>query len=243
MFDLEQAIHQWKQEFAAALKSPEAIDELESHLREELERRLQSGQSPQQAFRDAVREIGEIDMLKSEFAKNRGLHEFLAQIKRVALTLAGIPDSTLATNMNTSQSTPEPRWATYFKGAAFVLPALFLWTLSAVFIIPKLQQIARDAGLPTSTAPGASDIWNLMRHTVGLTLFLSDHVLLIAGAAIGLFILLEWRSAKWPRYRRATVGTGVFLLNSLVLVSIFIMLLVAIVIAPGLAPRGPNVTP
>jgi hypothetical protein len=234
MFDLEQAVHQWRQDFAVALKSPEAIDELESHLREELQRRIQSGEHPEQAFRAALREIGEIDLLKSEFAKNRGLHEVLHQIKRALLTLAGIPDSTLATNMNTSQSTPEPRWATYFKGAAFVLPALFLWTLSAIFIIPKLQQIAQNVGLPT--APGASDIWNLARNTIGLTLFVSEHALSIVGALLALFILLEWRSEKWPRYRRVTVGTGAFLINSLVLVSIFILLLVAIVIAPGL-PR------
>jgi hypothetical protein len=232
MFNVEQAISEWRQDLAAAVKSPAALDELESHLREELERQMQSERDPQQAFRAAIRQVGEIDVLKSEFAKNRGLHEVVHQIKQSILTLAGIPNSTLATTMNTSPSIPEPGWATYLKGAAFAVPALFLWTLSAVFIVPKLQQIARDTGLPTSGDPG---VWNLTRTTVGLTLFFREHGLLIAGALVAFLILLEWRSKKWPRYRRVTVGTGAFLLNSLVLVSIFIMLLVAMVIAPGLA--------
>jgi hypothetical protein len=33
-------------------------------------------------------------------------------------------------------------------------------------------------------------------------------------AIVLLLALLEWRSSKWPRYRRATVGIGTFLLNS-----------------------------
>jgi len=51
--------------------------------------------------------------------------------------------------------------------------------------------------------------------------------------ALGL-TLLEWRSASWQRYRRATIGIGAFLLNLTVLVSIFVMILTALVAAPAL---------
>jgi len=231
MFDLEHAISDWRQALVrSGVKTPEVLDELESHLRDEVDRQDRAESVPEQAFEAAVRQLGETNLLKSEFAKNRGL---LAQdqFKQTILTLAGIPNTAPMTTMNTSPSTPEPGWATYLKGAAFAVPALFLWTISAIFIVPKFQQIARDTNFPTL---GPSGLWNLTRTTIGLTLFVSEHVLQIAGLVIALLILLEWRSAKWPRYRRLTVGTGAFLLNSLVLISIFVMLLALMVMAPGL---------
>ncbi|HMJ67213.1 MAG TPA: permease prefix domain 1-containing protein [Candidatus Binatia bacterium] len=234
MFDLEQAIGDWRQALVSSgVKAREVLDELESHLRDEVDRQVRAESVPEQAFEAAVRQLGETDLLKSEFAKNRGL---LAQdqLKQMILTLAGIPTSAPITTMNTSPSTPEPGWATYLKGAAFTMPALFLWTLAAIFIVPKFQQIARDTNFPTL---GPTGLWNLSHVTIQLTLFVSEHFLLIATAVIGLLILLEWRSAKWPRYRRATVGTGAFLLNSLVLISIFVMLLAVMVMAPAMAHR------
>ena len=50
----------------------------------------------------------------------------------------------------------------------------------------------------------------------------------ISGTIILALILLEWRSSQWPGYRRATVGVGTFLLNAVVLVSIFMMVIAAL---------------
>jgi hypothetical protein len=130
--------------------------------------------------------------------------------------------------MKTPNTNIEPGWATYLKTTAFLLPALFLWTLTAVFVVPKLQQICLDAGLESSPA------WNFTRSNIGTTLFFREHGLLIAAIALLSLILLEWRSSFWPRYRRAAMGVGVFLLNSLVLVSIFLMIITAILAAPAL---------
>ncbi len=47
-------------------------------------------------------------------------------------------------------------------------------------------------------------------------------------------IVLEWRSTKWPRYRRATIGAMAFVLNTIVLLSFFMMFLTALVAAPAL---------
>ena len=70
MFNLEQSISEWrKQMLSAGLKNPDIVDELESHLREDWARRVQSGQSEEQAFEGAVQGVGQPSLLKHEFAK------------------------------------------------------------------------------------------------------------------------------------------------------------------------------
>ena len=70
MFDLEKQIVEWrKQMLAAGIKSPVPLEELEIHLREEIERQIKSGQNEQQAFEIAVQIIGNANMLKNEFKK------------------------------------------------------------------------------------------------------------------------------------------------------------------------------
>jgi len=69
MFDLEQAITEWRRQMlAAGIKAPEPLGELESHLCEDVERQISSGSNAQQAFGVAVRRIGEAAALKAEFA-------------------------------------------------------------------------------------------------------------------------------------------------------------------------------
>ncbi len=70
MFDLEQSIVEWrKQMLAAGIKSPAPLDEFESHLREEIEKQIKSGQNAQWAFENAVKSIGRGVELKKEFKK------------------------------------------------------------------------------------------------------------------------------------------------------------------------------
>ena len=87
--------------------------------------------------------------MKREFAKVGATREIRARMKRAVLTLAGIPDPSLATSMNTSSSNInlEPRWATYLKGAAFLAPAVVLWVTAYVWMFPKLNQVCREAGV------------------------------------------------------------------------------------------------
>jgi hypothetical protein len=66
-------------------------------------------------------------------------------------------------------------------------------------------------------------------------LFTLHHGTLTGGAAMVLLLLLEWRCKSWPRYRRATIGFGAFVLNTLVLLALFMMFLAAILAAPGMA--------
>ena len=70
MFNLEQAIAEWRKRMAAGgINSSAVLDELESHLREDVEQ-LQKGRTEQQAFEAAVLQIGQAGILKCEFAKN-----------------------------------------------------------------------------------------------------------------------------------------------------------------------------
>jgi hypothetical protein len=72
MFDLEQAIANWRTHMlAAGIKTPVPLEELEIHLRENIGRQVQSGTSPQQAFENSVQQIGCADELKTEFNKAR----------------------------------------------------------------------------------------------------------------------------------------------------------------------------
>lgn len=78
MFDLETAIAQWRQQMlSAGIKTPVPLEELEGHLREEIERQIQSGASEQEAFQRTVLQIGQAKDLKAEFAKDRNLLSFL----------------------------------------------------------------------------------------------------------------------------------------------------------------------
>jgi hypothetical protein len=70
MFDLEKSIAEWqRQMLVAGIKKPVPLEELEIHLREEIERQAKSGLNEQNAFEISVQRIGEPQPLKSEFKK------------------------------------------------------------------------------------------------------------------------------------------------------------------------------
>ncbi len=223
MFNLNEKIAEWRRQMlAAGIKTPVPLNELENHLRDDVEQQISAGLSAQQAFEAAVQGIGQAAVLEREFDKVGATKQAQARVKRAILTLAGIPNHYLNPPMNTSHSNLEPAWATYLKAAAFLVPAVFLWAISVVFVMPKLKQICGEAGGLALPA--------IIRIMIGL----AENGVLIAGAIILMLILLEWRSSKWPRYRRAAVGIGAFLLNSVVLISIFMMVVTALLVAPAL---------
>ena len=70
MFDLNKAIEDWRRQIrAAGVKAPVPLEELESHLREDIETQMQTGCDALQAFRCAASRIGPADALGAEFAK------------------------------------------------------------------------------------------------------------------------------------------------------------------------------
>ena len=86
MFDLEKSIADWRRRMlAAGIQTPVPLEELESHLREEIERQTKSGLYEQEAFNVAVRRIGQASVLKTEFKKAERKH-----MKRVLIISAGV---------------------------------------------------------------------------------------------------------------------------------------------------------
>ena len=230
MFNLDAAIATWRQQMAeAGSRAPEVLSELESHLRDDVERQVSAGSATQQVFEAAVERIGQAAALECEFEKLGGTKKTTERVKDCVFTLAGIPNQYLTVPMNTSST--EPRWATYVKAAAFLLPAVFLWAISVVFLIPKLQQICADAG------------GDALPSVVRGMIFLTRHGVLISCALILLLCLLEWRSSTWARFRRGAVGVGTFVLNGVILISMFMMVVAALLAAPALIHLGQRNTP
>ena len=76
MFDLEKSIADWqKQMSAAGIKNPVPLEELECHLREEIEQQMRTGLSVEEAFKSSVQKIGRGYVLETEFAKVDGAKE------------------------------------------------------------------------------------------------------------------------------------------------------------------------
>jgi hypothetical protein len=102
MFDLDQAILQWRRQLSASgLASAEILDELESHLREEIERQLAAGLTAEEAFHLSVARLGEPSLLRREFTRARkrgsfsqaraGLKLALTGLLAIALIMAALP--------------------------------------------------------------------------------------------------------------------------------------------------------
>ena len=89
MFDLEKAITNWRRGLETGPLAEEAIDELESHLRDEIDRRLREGQTESQALAAAVDRLGEIPALQREFAM--GDRSLGARVRRTFKGICAFP--------------------------------------------------------------------------------------------------------------------------------------------------------
>ncbi len=70
MFDLELQIHSWSDHLRAHGNLKEAdIQELESHLQEEIDDLISAGLSPDESFLISVKRLGNLDAISHEFAK------------------------------------------------------------------------------------------------------------------------------------------------------------------------------
>jgi hypothetical protein len=72
MFNLDHAISEWRRQMiAGGIKTPVPLNELESHLREDVEQQMRTGATAEQAFREAAQRVGAAENLRREFAKVR----------------------------------------------------------------------------------------------------------------------------------------------------------------------------
>jgi hypothetical protein len=92
MFDLEPAIADWRRQMlAAGIKTPVPLEELEIHLREEIERQMKTRSNLQDAFSSAVQKLGPAHTVQTEFMKVDKTHGALKwKLMEIGLTLATI---------------------------------------------------------------------------------------------------------------------------------------------------------
>jgi len=89
MFNLDQAIAEWRRRMLASdIKAPEPLDELEAHLRDEIEQQSKSGLSEAEAFQVAVEKIGKARPLQKEFKKVEKSHKIIRPIALIVGWLA-----------------------------------------------------------------------------------------------------------------------------------------------------------
>src|SRR6267378_432900 len=72
MFNQDEATAEWRRQMSAGgINNPAVLDELEAHLREDVEWQARSGVDAQKAFEVAVRRLGQAGVIRGEFAKMR----------------------------------------------------------------------------------------------------------------------------------------------------------------------------
>src|SRR3954451_698475 len=91
MFDIDTQIQEWRRMVSAHfVDRGDVVDELEAHLRDDLDRRVRSGVSPEQAWADACAQLGEARQLAGEFAKVSGRPWLPAWIAAIAVIAASL---------------------------------------------------------------------------------------------------------------------------------------------------------
>src|SRR4051795_11962403 len=89
MFDIETRIQEWRRTVSAHFGDRgDVVDELEAHLRDDVERRVRSGVSSEQAWADARAQLGDARQLAGEFAKVSGRPWLPAWIAAIAVIAA-----------------------------------------------------------------------------------------------------------------------------------------------------------
>ena len=151
MLKLETLIAEWRQRMlAAGIKSPAPLEELEIHLREEIERQVKAGKNEQSAYEIASAQIGRPGILRQEFQKAKSLN--LNRI--ISIALGGF---TAIVGVKTGYNLAIQGWDlgknTYGEGwlsGLFILAAVLTTTLVILGLI-----LAIYGGGTTSWLPNA----------------------------------------------------------------------------------------
>ena len=176
MFDLDQAIAEWRRQMlAAGIKTPVPLEELESHLREDIERQIESGLNAPQAFESAARRIGQASALRTEFSKAGAMVE-RKQMKRIITILAGL-------------------FGVLF-GFGLIWPQLGM--LHRTGAIPHLEALL--AGTFILIAAGSVTFYNIRKHKEARGRKLISICLIAVGAlcsAVNVSTFFELSSTEW----------------------------------------------
>ena len=215
-FDLERQIRLWRQTISSALGAPgrpEVIDELESHLRDDVDQRVAAGHTPAQAWKAALARLGELPKLAAEFRKTPPAVWLPARAAEIVLALCAVLSAVLI-----ASRFGRPRMTVLLASHVFTVTIGYGAAL-AVGMTAVAAAVARSLG---SFGPAQSDAFRrtgarLASLAVGMTLlaivlgaaWASDHfarawawdaretgaVCVLAWSAV-LFSCVRWRAVS-----------------------------------------------
>jgi hypothetical protein len=146
MFELEEAIAEWRRRMeAGGVRDLSALDELEAHLREDVERQVRVGTPGLEAFAAAAKRIGNAKPLAAEFREAEGRGATVMRLARrwgmvvfagAYVVMAGGPTLFRLGNFSTLSARQE-----YAVLAAIVLSGFLMvsgiWTRRWLPVIPR----------------------------------------------------------------------------------------------------------
>ncbi len=148
MFDLEKAIADWRRQMLAAdIKTPVPLEELEAHLRDEIERQMKSAMNEQTAFEIAAGRIGQAGLLKMEFKKNDGVDK-VQQRRRAGFCFAvilGLYSLVISYQLLKNDLTFHGRLLGFASVAVLLLSLFAVWRIPPHFLPVITSRAARSA--------------------------------------------------------------------------------------------------
>lgn len=148
MRNLDIKITEWRRQMSAGgIKSPSVLDELEAHLREDVESQMRAGWEEEKAFDVAVQRIGKSELLKAEFAKiQRRTESRAAKIIGIGCCVfAGLYSLLLAPHLFTISELTLAQRLLGFAAVAVTFFSLASWRFSYRFLPAIRNPRARKA--------------------------------------------------------------------------------------------------
>src|SRR5687768_7417470 len=91
MADLEERIAAWRKELSSAMEDrPDVVDELEDHLRQEIETLTRAGKAPGEAWDAAIERLGDARRLAREFSKSPRAAWMPTRVAMAVLIVCGL---------------------------------------------------------------------------------------------------------------------------------------------------------
>lgn len=129
---------------AGGIKDPAVLDELESHLREEIEQQMRAGANEESAFSIAQQKIGRARELKTEFRKNR----FASVLEKLMIAIAVLVAAFGIFLFSATMILCYESWGERLAGFAalgFILLAVFGWPRIVPLLPIILEKRKRQA--------------------------------------------------------------------------------------------------
>ena len=186
MFDLNKAIAGWKERFARQRScSRDELNELESHLREQVDALVAGGESESDAFATAVDQLGEPTLVCDEFAKNgrlSWLDAFALSANRVLIVVAGVLSIGLAVLAT---------WRGNALLGAHVASITFAYLVASLSCLIGVYAIIRSVLGKAADGEFRDRLDRQCRNLLWLTLSMT---------AVGFLLGACWSHQAWGRY-------------------------------------------